>query len=76
MIWQDILMGIIGFGYSLALIPAMRSKTKVSKITCLANVVLLALNGLALATLGLWLAALSMGLTLVAWAVLLVRSQK
>lgn len=73
MIWQDILMGITGFGYALVLIPTIRKKSRVPKITSVGNIVLLALNGLSLATLNLWAASASILLTLIAWLVILIR---
>ena len=59
MIWQDIVLMIGGFGFSLALIPAVRSKDKPPRSSCLMTGSILGIFAITYATLGLWLAFLS-----------------
>lgn len=56
MIWQDVLIMIGGFGFSIALIPALKAKDKPPRSTCLVTGGILASFCLAYSTLGLWLA--------------------
>ena len=73
MIWQDVILMVGGFGFALALIPAVRAKNKPPRLTCLATGCLLLAFVVCYATLGLWLAAQSGALTALLWFVLLLQ---
>ncbi len=75
MIWQDILMMIGGFGFSIALLPTVLSRGKPAKSSCLITGSILATYVLALATLGLWLSAGATALTATMWFVLLFQKR-
>lgn len=74
MIWQDVLIMIGGFGFSIALIPAVRSKKKPPSSTCLITGGILASYCVAFATLGLWLAFIGTLMTAALWFILLFQT--
>ena len=67
MIWQDILLMIGGFGFSIALFPSIIHKTKMPIATPLVTAIILSSYLLAYATLDLWLAFISGCLTSAMW---------
>lgn len=67
MIWQDILLAIGGFGFSLALLPSVIHKTKIPLTTPLVTAIILTSYLVAYSTLGLWLAFTSGLLTAGLW---------
>ena len=71
--WQDIVLMAGGFGFSLALIPAVRHKEKPPVSTSLTTFLILVTFSIAYATLGLWLAFLSGVFTCTMWLVLLIQ---
>lgn len=71
LIWQDIVLTVVGFGFSLALIPTIMSKDKPPKLTCLLTGVGLLVNAVCVVTLDLWLAFASTLLSALAWFILL-----
>lgn len=73
MIWQDVLLMFGGFGFVVALIPAVRSQSKPPRSTCAMTGGILALFCLAYATLGLWLAFIATAITSTLWFVLLLQ---
>lgn len=70
-IWQDIVLMITGFAFSIALIPTIKAKEKPTKSTCLITAICLTINAICLATLNLWLAFSSVVLSDIAWWILL-----
>ncbi len=72
--WQDWILMITGFGFTLALIPAVRRPP--SKMACLLTAVLLLINGIAVATLELWLAFSATMLNCCMWTLLLTKSRR
>ena len=74
MIWQDVLLMMGGFGFSIALIPTIRSVSKPAKTTSLTTGLILIAFCVAYSTLGLWLAFGATLVTATLWFVLL--SQK
>lgn len=76
MIWQDILLMLGGFGFVIALIPAVTSKSKPPRSTCLVTGGILYLFCAAYATLGLWLAFSATMITASMWATLLFQRRE
>ncbi len=76
MIWQDVLIMIGGFGFAIALIPAVWGRAKPPKSTCLLTATILTSYIIAFATLGLWLAAISTSLTAMMWWILLIQKRE
>ncbi len=70
MIWQDVVLAVGGFGFSVALLPSLFGKDKPAKSSCVATGSILAVFVVCYATLGLWAAAVSTFLTCVCWAIL------
>lgn len=75
MIWQDILLMIGGFGFSVALFPAVRAREKPPRSTCLLTGTILASFTIAYATLGLWLAFVATLVTSTMWFILLCQKR-
>lgn len=74
-IWQDAVLMVTGFLFSVALIPTIKAKEKPAKLTCLLTAACLAINSVCLATLGLWLAFISVVLSDMVWWVLLFQKR-
>ena len=70
MLWQDILIMIGGFGFSIALWPSVRSVNKPPRSTCLITGGILTSYCIAFFTMGLWLSTISTTLTALMWWVL------
>lgn len=73
MIWQDIILAIGGFAFSIALIPALKDQQKPPTTTSIITGVILTMFCIIYLTLGLRLAALSTALTAACWWTLLVQ---
>lgn len=71
MIWQDIVIMVACFSFSLALIPSIRGNYKPARLTCLATVIGLTATAVCFGTLGLYLALSSEITSIVAWGILL-----
>jgi len=74
MIWQDVLLAVGGFGFSLALIPTIKGKSKPAWTTSLMTGIILSSFTVAYATLGLWLACVSTTITSGCWFTLLFQA--
>lgn len=75
MIWQDVVIMVCCFGFSFALIPAIKSKNKPPRSSCLLTSVLLATMAICFLTLRLWLSFSAEVTSLIAWIVLLVQKR-
>ena len=75
MIWQDIVMMIGGFGFSIALLPSIFSSKKPAKTSCLITAIIMAAYVVAMATLGLLLSTIANGITASLWWVLLIQQK-
>ena len=73
--WQDILIMLGGFGFSIALIPSVRGKQKPPRSSCVLTGVILASYCIAFVTMGLWLSTLSTSLTALMWFILLFQKR-
>ena len=73
MIWQDIVIMIACFSFSLALIPSIRGKNKPEKNSCLFTILGLTAIAVCFATLRLWLSFASEIAAITAWSILLVQ---
>ena len=71
MIWQDILIMLGGFGFSIALLPSLLSKGKPARATCLITGGILSSYVVAMYTLELYLSALGTSITAALWWTLL-----
>ena len=71
--WQDIVLSVGGFMFSIALIPTIRSNTKPSKTTCATTAFFLWLYCAVYVSLSLWLALASGILSAGAWTILLLQ---
>ena len=71
MMWQDILLMVGSFGFSIALLPTVFSKSKPSKWTSLMTGGILVAFAATYATLGLWLACVATSTTALLWFILL-----
>ena len=71
--WQDLVLMLGGFGFSVALIPMVRQHEKPPISASLPTVLILIAFGAAYATLGLWLAFLSGLFTCTMWLILLIQ---
>ncbi len=67
MIWQDIVMMIVGFTFSFSLLPSLMSKNKPARSTCILTASGLAILTLCMATLGLWLTFIANLMTTIVW---------
>ena len=76
MIWQDVVLMIGGFVFSIALIPSIRGKQKPAKSSCLLTGSALTVYSIVYFTLGLWLACVSGVLTALAWWILLFQRRE
>lgn len=70
MTWQDVVLGIGQFLFTLALLPALRSRAKPPRSTCVLTGGLLVLFAITYASLALWLGALACALCASAWLAL------
>lgn len=75
MIWQDVVIMVAVFGFSLALIPSIRGKDKPSRKTCIITICLLILVAVSFATLHFWLSLAANLTNTVAWSVLLFQKR-
>jgi CHASE2 domain-containing sensor protein len=71
--WEDLVLAVAGFMFSVALVPALRGEEKPPLTSSLTTAGLLGCVGVAYAFLGLWLGLISTGLNCVAWAVLAIQ---
>jgi CHASE2 domain-containing sensor protein len=71
--WEDLVLAVAGFMFSIALIPTLRGNEKPPLSSSLLTAGLLAFVGVAYAFLGLWLGLISTGLNCIAWAVLAIQ---
>jgi len=76
MIWQDIVMMMIGFTFAFFLIPSIRGKEKPARISCIMTAIGMGILTLCVATLGLWFTTLANGLTTTAWIILSIQRRK
>jgi hypothetical protein len=74
--WQDYVFMVGSFMFSLALIPAIRSRGKPPIKTSLSTGIVLAVFGVCYATLGLWLAMTANALTTICWFILFIQKLK
>ena len=74
MVWQDIVMMILGFSFAIFLIPSIRGKEKPQRLTCITTTIGAAIIAICMATLGLWLTAAAQVITTTAWAILTVQT--
>ncbi len=70
MMWQDIILMVGGFIFSIALLPSILGNSKPARISCVTTGTVLSIYCIVYATLGLWLAFGSGVLTALAWWVL------
>ncbi len=70
MIWQDVVIMLGLFGFVIALIPSIKSKSKPAKNTCMAMAAILVAISVSLATLNLWLSFSAEMLNIAAWLIL------
>lgn len=75
-IWQDVVLMAGGIGFGVALIPSVRNRIAIPKMTCLMTGGILAAFCVVYATLGLWLACVSTLVTSILWFVLYKRRSK
>lgn len=71
MIWQDYVLMVGGFIFSIALLPSIFGKNKPARSTCFLTGSVLTVYCTVYGTLGLWLALTSGVLTALCWWVLL-----
>ncbi len=71
MIWQDVVIMVSCFGFTIALIPSIRSNQKPARSSCTITVLLLILCAVSFATLKLWLSFLAETTAIIAWGILL-----
>lgn len=76
MIWQDIVLMVGGFGFAVALVPALRAKEKPPKRTSGVTGGILLVFAITYGTLGLWLAFSATLITATAWLWLLAQKVK
>jgi len=76
MIWQDTVLMVGGFIFSIALIPSVRSKNKPAVSTSLLTGGVLTAYIICYATMGFWLACSSGLLTAVMWFVLAIQRKR
>jgi hypothetical protein len=74
MVWQDIVMMIVGFAFSVFLIPSIRGKEKPARLTCITTTMGVVIIAICVATLGLWLTAVAQSMAAIAWAILTVQT--
>jgi len=76
MIWQDIVMSIIGFGFSLALIPTILGKSKPAFLSSLLTCAGLFITTICVLTLNLWLTTAADILATIAWGIILIQTRR
>ncbi len=74
MVWQDIVMMIVGFAFSVFLIPSIRGKEKPARLTCITTTMGVVIVAICVATLGLWLTAVAQSMAAIAWSILTVQT--
>lgn len=68
--WQDYVLAVGAFFFSIALIPSLRSQDKPAVLTSILTAVTLAVFAVTFATLNLWLSAIAEAIGVVCWSVL------
>ena len=76
MLWQDWIIAIGGFCFSIALIPSIRGKDKPPASTSVLTAFFLYVFAICFATLGMWLSMSSEILSGIAWTILLIQKVK
>ena len=76
MIWQDIVLMVGSFIFSIALIPTVRGKDKPALSTSLLTSGVLSVFVICFFTLGLYLAAISGILTTIMWVILALQAMR
>lgn len=71
--WQDAVLSVVGFLFSIVLIPTLRGKDKPALSSALLTAFLLMWVSLSYATLHLWLGFTSTVLNCIVWATLAVQ---
>ena len=70
--WQDIILGVGGFGFAFGLLPSIFSKDrKPAKLSCLITGCILLAFCVVYASLGLWLGFIATGTTAAMWFMLM-----
>jgi len=70
MTWQDIVIAIGQFGFTIAMIPTVLGKQKPAGITNVYTAICLSIFGVCFATLSLWLSAIGVWSSALAWWIL------
>lgn len=73
MIWQDIVMMLVGYTFAFFLIPSIRGNQKPARVSCITTAIGMGILTLCMATLGLWLTTLANALTTTAWVILAIQ---
>jgi hypothetical protein len=68
--WQDWILGLIGYVFALTLIPMLRQRAKPPLTTSLSTFALLMVMAVTEATLGLWNTTVSTVVTMALWGTL------
>src|SRR5438445_451365 len=68
--WQDYVLAVTAFGFSVALIPTIRSKNKPPILTSLGSSVFLVAVLIAYGSLSLWYSVFMVGLNLSMWLII------
>lgn len=76
MIWQDYVIMIGGFIFSIALLPALFSKEKPPRITCFLTGGILAIYVVVFISLELWLSSIATAITSLIWMGLLLQKRE
>jgi len=74
--WQDWVLMVGGFGFSLALLPTILGKSKPATSSSLATFLLLSVFTVVYASLGLWKAVAANELTAIIWGILFIQGRK
>ena len=75
MTWQDVVIGIGQFVFTLALLPSIVSDDKPAKLTCLITAAMLVFFSFTYATLDMWLSSGSCALCGFCWCILLFQER-
>ena len=71
MIWQDVVIMVSLFGFSLALVPTVLGKSKPAKLTCIMTILFQLAIAISFVTLHLWLSFTGGLLVTSMWTILL-----
>jgi len=74
--WQDVVLMLGGFGFVVALLPAVRSSKKPPISTSLSTGLILTSFCVVYGSLGLWLAFIATGMTATMWFILAIQVSK